>query len=652
MKKLGLTFLLLTLTLSGFVRAQGPYTIMHPDRETRLKWIEQYNRAPKACIEPDIKPPRGSLSLLSHLQYIPAERDQGYCGNCWAWAGTGCLGIALDVQAGIHDRLSMQYINSCETEVIGKTCCDGGWLEDVTDFYSIVGQAIPWSNDNAHWQDGDASCDTPCDSVSTNPNYPISHISTLKIDTQGVGKDTAIANIKNILAQDKAIWFAFFLATSDDWGDFSQFWSNQDESTVWDFDPYCGKNWSGGAGHAVLCVGYNDDDPQNSYWIMLNSWGSSSNRPNVLFRVNMDMNYDCTYKDGGTDYYSLYWQTIDVGFNIVTPTPTPVYADGDSCQTAIDASAGGTFTGSTVSCHNLYNPSASDKWQYSWGMAGLDYVFKIDITKPTGENGFDARVTSADYDHALYLITDCSDTADSYIIGADDNSDNTGEHISATFTEPTTLYLVVDSYHPGVCGTFSIDIQTSLPPAPTPTPTPSPTPSPTPTPLPPPMPEEYTYSFDSGSEGWTFTTIPSVFDEPESVCSDGSIGFTPAGSTNCYGSWKSPFHKFTVGQKYRARFRIRTNQPDQSKVPSFRIRIADDSYQGIALLVINSQGNGENSPTTSGKIYDIIYEPPAAAAENGYFLCVDLINLGDADDAFAYVYIDTVEIKKATVTIP
>jgi len=46
---------------------------------------------------------------------------------------------------------------------------------------------------------------------------------------------------------------------------------------------------------------------------MLNSWGTTANRPNGLFRVAMHMNYDCTYIDGGS-YYSLYWQTLDVSF--------------------------------------------------------------------------------------------------------------------------------------------------------------------------------------------------------------------------------------------------------------------------------------------------------------------------------------------------
>ncbi len=296
------------------------YAIMHPDKETREKWIEAYNSAPLAYIEREgfqIPSPRGSQDLLGHLKYTPSERDQGNCGNCWAWAGTGCLGIALDVQEGVKDRLSVQYINSCETAVIGKACCQGGWLYEFADFYDPSGgkgKCIPWSNTSAYWQDGDASCDTPCGSISESPNYAITSINEATITTQTVNQATAIANIKNVLDQDRAVWFGFFLPTAAAWSDFQSFWNTSGESVVYNMDKFCGVPDEDAGGHAVLCVGYNDDNPGNSYWIMLNSWGTTSNRPNGLFRIDMDMNYDGQNPGLGGGDYSFYWQTLDVTF--------------------------------------------------------------------------------------------------------------------------------------------------------------------------------------------------------------------------------------------------------------------------------------------------------------------------------------------------
>ncbi|MEA3458171.1 MAG: C1 family peptidase, partial [Candidatus Thermoplasmatota archaeon] len=302
------------------------YTIMRPDSETLAQWIEHYNSAPKAISstesETQMKATLGStnFSLLSHLEYAPDERNQGSCGNCWAWAGTGVLGIALDVQEGIKDRLSVQYINSCESSVIGISCCGGGWLCNLTDFYESTSKTIPWSNTNASWQDGDESCNTSCSTISTNPGYPITSINEETIITHNVTNATAIANIKTVLNQNRAVWFGFFLPTNSDWNNFFDFWNNDNETDIWDPDYSCGHVWVNGGGHAVLCVGYNDEDPNNKYWIMLNSWGNSTDRPNGLFRVDMDMNYDCYhYNPHPSSYYSFYWQTLNVTFDIEIP---------------------------------------------------------------------------------------------------------------------------------------------------------------------------------------------------------------------------------------------------------------------------------------------------------------------------------------------
>jgi hypothetical protein len=102
--------------------------------------------------------------------------------------------------------------------------------------------------------------------------------------------------------------------------------NNHGESTLWYPDPYCGQTWveGGGGGHAVLIVGYNDDDPNpsNHYWIVVNSWGTGNgNRPNGIYRVPMYINYGCTYYDPGDNknYWSNQFMTLDVTYNISQP---------------------------------------------------------------------------------------------------------------------------------------------------------------------------------------------------------------------------------------------------------------------------------------------------------------------------------------------
>ncbi|MCD6361219.1 MAG: hypothetical protein J7M38_10175, partial [Armatimonadetes bacterium] len=296
---------------AGDDTSQLPY--MDPDEETLQKWLLAYNTAGLSTTETVMTSaaegePGGSLSLLPHIEYVPSERNQGSCENCWAWAGTGCMEIALDIQEDIHQRLSVQYINSCQSGTIGKPCCSGGWLTDVVDFYDAVGACIPWSNPGAEW--AGEPCSVTCSSIVTEPHYDIPTIEAWRIPThsnEGVQGDyQAISNIKAALDSGHGVWFAFFTSSQASWSSFSSFWLNESEDSICDLDALCSGSTRGPA-HAVLCVGYDETGPED-YWVMLNSWGTAGgNRPNGTFRVEMDMDYDTS-----NVIPAFYWQTLNV----------------------------------------------------------------------------------------------------------------------------------------------------------------------------------------------------------------------------------------------------------------------------------------------------------------------------------------------------
>jgi len=121
--------LVAVMSFLGVCRAENEHGIMRPSPRQLREWLESYRNAPLAPINNTIKPRKGSLSLLAQLPYIPAERDQGMCGNCWTWAGTGVMEIAHSVNNNVHDRLSIQYINSCGTNPDGDYACCGGLLD-------------------------------------------------------------------------------------------------------------------------------------------------------------------------------------------------------------------------------------------------------------------------------------------------------------------------------------------------------------------------------------------------------------------------------------------------------------------------------------------------------------------------------------------
>ncbi len=297
------------------------YKVMQTTSEERAGQSESLLSIPKVAIDKQVqtKPQstdEGSyFSLLPLLSYTPSERDQGYTGTCWAWAGTGVMEIALSVQLGIKDRLSIQYLDSIYNGGSGDDWAGfGGYASTLALFYDEQQKIIPWANINAHYQDYNSfeGAAISSDEIAANPCYLIESVSYASIETYNIGQETAISNIKYILHQNKGVFFGFSMSNEDYWRQFSNFWSNEPESSIWNhgFADYEDWDYETGGGHGVLCVGYDDSDPDPAKhcWIMLNSWGITDGRPNGLFRIAMYYDYDTSDPKEG---YHTEWWTID-----------------------------------------------------------------------------------------------------------------------------------------------------------------------------------------------------------------------------------------------------------------------------------------------------------------------------------------------------
>ncbi len=334
--------LFLFFLLPGIVSAEDePLAIMQVSAEEKNAWFTEAQRLPKVDAVSSYPGP-GEVNLLNRIPYIPAERNQGNCGNCWAWAATGVVEIAHTTQTGSFDRLSVQYLNSFMNKggtiapqyTGGAFACDGGWAQQFTSFYmgpEANRTLVPWTNTNASYFDGNGGqpggysgtnkTSMPAEYVSTTPGYPVTSMSASTIDIYNMSQGEAIGSLKNELYNNRAVWFAFWLPNNTAWTDYRAFWRGEPEEKLFSFDPYNGTPFGEtGGGHAVLLVGYNDTDPDpaNHYWTILNSWGVTALRPNGTFRIPMQMNYQNVDAEG---YGNLMTQRIATEFAPLNPSP-------------------------------------------------------------------------------------------------------------------------------------------------------------------------------------------------------------------------------------------------------------------------------------------------------------------------------------------
>jgi hypothetical protein len=359
------------LLAAGVCLAQTPvptHGYMHPDSETLRLWQEEDRRMPRAEFRPldaSGKALAGAAlpakaDVLSLLSYVPSERQQGSCGDCWVWGSTAMTEVALAAQYGLKDRLSVQFLNSTRTSAFA---CDGGTLNKFTAWYNTQKVLIPWSNPKGEFRD--ATVNDYCTQslvdpsvIGRTPSYALVSMTPYVIDSQQT-QDQMIDAIKTALVNQKAVGLSYY--TDFDSADgFNAFWDGQDETVLW-VNAYEGKAWDAKTwgGHMVTVVGYNaeDADPAKHYWIVLNSWGSSTKRPTGFFRMPMRMNYQATYTDTDGKPYTCYaFKTLDL-------TVTPAAPAAPTVQVALSNQAPAVGQPLTLTAQVAGTPPFTYQWR-------------------------------------------------------------------------------------------------------------------------------------------------------------------------------------------------------------------------------------------------------------------------------------------------
>ena len=288
---------------------------MHPSKE-QLKEVEMQNSLMVRAFAPIETQPKGEKSLLEFMPYLGNERHQLNCGNCWVWSNTGAIEIELNAFKNINKRLSIQYLNSNAFSDFNYFACDGGNPFYFVNFYSKKKKVIPWSNENADFKDGNGgiACEHN-NTTMTCPNIDAAEISedphyeleTLGVENIKLYSDTTasvINKVKYYINNNQPLVLDFCFPNTNS---FTAFWNQKYEDDIWDISNFPKDDAVARIDcHSTLVVGYNDlsDNEDENYFEVLNSWGTSSRRPNGTFRMKMNMDYNerVTSPSSGSTY--------------------------------------------------------------------------------------------------------------------------------------------------------------------------------------------------------------------------------------------------------------------------------------------------------------------------------------------------------------
>lgn len=138
----------------------------------------------------------------------------------------------------------------------------------------------------------------------------------------------------------------------------------------------------------------------------------------------------------------------------VTITAAPIA--NDTCNGAIDVTAGGTFSGDTTNASNDYSPLASGFGGCTGYTANSnDVVYRV-VLQP-GER-LQASL-DASWDASLYMITDCGNPAGTCAAGQDNGNP---EQIDYTAQTLSGFFLIVDGYG-SARGAYTLSVSVSPP---------------------------------------------------------------------------------------------------------------------------------------------------------------------------------------------
>jgi len=397
---------------------------------------------------------------------VTSVKNQGSCGSCWAFGTVGPLESKIKIAGEGEKDLSEQYLLSCNTD--GWDCGGGWWAHNYHEWKKPPGESEAGAVFEA---------DSPYVASDTSCSGPYSH--PYQIDSWTyVGSQYSVPpteDIKQAIYDHGPVAVAVCVNSA--------------------FQGYPGGVFTGpectDINHAVVLVGWDNNQGTNGAWILRNSWSAGWGESGYMrieygtSLVGYSANYVNYSSQGPTPTptktpTATPTATGPTPTNTPTATPTPTHTPTSTTTPIIDTP---TATPTTVCTDDSYeeNDTCSAGALITTGIypnlqvcSGDDDWFAVDL-----EAG-DTVIITTHFAHALGHLdmelydTDCWTWLDYSTSSTDD------EQIAYT-VHASGAYNVRVYGHGGAENNYDMTVAVS-PAAPTPTSTPTPTDTPTATP--------------------------------------------------------------------------------------------------------------------------------------------------------------------------
>ncbi len=217
-------------------------------------------------------------------------KDQDGCGSCWAFGTAGAFECNILIKDGVEVDLAEQWLVSCNTDGWG---CDGGW----------------WAHNYHHWKTDPCGgtgavleADFPYTATDAACNCPYPHEYLLN-DWQFIGDEWSTPTV-NQIKQAIMDYGPVSIAVAVDSA----------------FHGYNGGVFNECQGteinHAVVLVGWDDNQGSNGVWFLRNSWGPGWGEDGY-----MRIEYGCNE----VGYNACYVDYAGITLNIGLPDGPPEY---------------------------------------------------------------------------------------------------------------------------------------------------------------------------------------------------------------------------------------------------------------------------------------------------------------------------------------